>query len=793
MRNGCTGSAYLLLVLILAALFGPALVGEERLAFRDTSHFYTPLYEYVAHRQYEQWLPLWNPLDLTGLPLVGETTTAVFYPPRIVVYKLFDRPDVAITWYLLLHLILAGVAIHIAARMAGAKPLGCALAILVYPLCGPVFFLTYNVPFLVGAAWLPLAVAGGMRLRSRPTRRWISVTALALAMPILAGDPQTTIHVLLIGSVAIFTTICRSRFTRQSALALVAAFGLAIALAAPQWAASIDWGGQSSRVLTDHSTDRLDFSVPLWHWIELLLPAASGRLYPIYSRISHGIPGDGRTWALTLYAGLLPLVLALDRWQCRWRRLDVWDNLLPLGLALSLGAVYSVLANLTPGYGAFRYPGKWLPVAMLGLSISAARHVRLISCRSIFLRRKLVVLATIGLVAGVCIAISTSSDHWIASSRWPADRFWGPLRLDLATKLVTASTARVVLLAAILWWLVRDQPRLRQAWWKYSLLVLVSLDLFVVTRGQMAKIRVADENRWLIPVPEPTDNRGLRTAVTQWPDAWRETSSEDRLLEVEVSQRNARFGRWHLVDRQAMFNSMTSLRSQRIDALWSALARQNVFQKSTQLVDSRERVNAWLGIDHQWICVPETVARSESEPLVVLTAGPVPGQFETSLIKWHSVWRATPPQRRISVDSMSARVGEVASSDDSPGPLLETNRLAGSTPDQPAKIQWLAKSDDDATLNIGTNSAGLLEIKQFQDGNWHAAIEPIDEHGAPIGEAITVIVNRLDYLFMGIEIPAGDWRLCVWYRPWWLVPSGATWAMAMVAITWLIAPPRKKS
>ena len=33
---------------LLLLLFAPALIGEERLAFRDVSHFYTPLYDYVA-------------------------------------------------------------------------------------------------------------------------------------------------------------------------------------------------------------------------------------------------------------------------------------------------------------------------------------------------------------------------------------------------------------------------------------------------------------------------------------------------------------------------------------------------------------------------------------------------------------------------------------------------------------------------------------------------------------------------------------------------------------------------
>ena len=80
--------SYVFVPIAIVVLFASVLTGEERLAFRDVSHFYTPLYEYVASRTSDHWLPLWNPLDQTGLPLVGETTTAVLYPVRWAVFSL---------------------------------------------------------------------------------------------------------------------------------------------------------------------------------------------------------------------------------------------------------------------------------------------------------------------------------------------------------------------------------------------------------------------------------------------------------------------------------------------------------------------------------------------------------------------------------------------------------------------------------------------------------------------------------------------------------------------------------
>ncbi len=145
---------------VILLLLGAALVGLGRLAFRDVSHFYTPLYQYVAERTSEEWLPLWNPLDQTGIPLLGETTTAVLYPIRYLLFSLPIASETALAWYVALHLILASLAANWAASTSGASRGAAAIAGVIYPLSGSVFFLYTNPPFLVGAAWLPLVLGG---------------------------------------------------------------------------------------------------------------------------------------------------------------------------------------------------------------------------------------------------------------------------------------------------------------------------------------------------------------------------------------------------------------------------------------------------------------------------------------------------------------------------------------------------------------------------------------------------------------------------------------------------------
>lgn len=198
-----TRTSVLVAPVVIGLLFASTLVGIDRLAFRDVSHFYTPLFDYVASRTQSQWLPLWNPLDQTGIPLVGESTTAVFYPVRYLLFALPISSEVAIAWYVALHLLLASVAARACASWSGATRWSAAVAGIIYPLSGSILFLYTNPPFLVAAAWLPLALGPIICRRRIATTKRVLVAGPAIAMMILAGDPQTAIHAMLVAGLSL--------------------------------------------------------------------------------------------------------------------------------------------------------------------------------------------------------------------------------------------------------------------------------------------------------------------------------------------------------------------------------------------------------------------------------------------------------------------------------------------------------------------------------------------------------------------------------------------------------------
>ncbi|WP_442511442.1 hypothetical protein SH528x_003123 [Novipirellula sp. SH528] len=344
---------------IILLLFATVLVGVDRLAFRDVGHFYTPLYDYIGHRTRGEWLPLWNPLDQTGIPLVGETTTAVFYPVRWILFLLPIKTDAAVGWYVVIHLILAAITTRYAARRSGASGITATIAGLSYSLSGSVLVLYTNPPFLVGAAWLPLLMSTLIQRGHMPQTRRVLVAGVVMAMMILGGDPQTVANVVIVAIVVAFgrwglsliaprsyvrsegqtakkegvmiaeqsTTIPNVLTAERSTtmIAVLASCLVASILALPQIAASVSWSAQSDRVLRDDDSNWLappvpssrrgqayQFSVAPWHLAECVTPNAFGSLLPQYRRLSSLIPGDGRIWTPSVYMGLLVAIALLS-------------------------------------------------------------------------------------------------------------------------------------------------------------------------------------------------------------------------------------------------------------------------------------------------------------------------------------------------------------------------------------------------------------------------------------------------------------------------------------------------
>jgi len=386
----------LVVALPIVVLFGPACFTDSSFATRDAGHFYYPLFHWTA----EEWgagrLPLWNPLEGGGSPVVADASSSVFYPGKV----LFALPlpfALRFKLYVVAHVCLAAAGAYRLAKALSCSGRAAVLTAVAYSCGGSVAFQYSNVVFLVSAALLPwalLAMLSGMRSPS-----WASAVGLAmvLALMVLGGDPQMVVHVGLcallylvmyffVGETSVATPALAVPRKRQyghvliRACLLLASLAVAFALSAVQVLPAREAAEESTRAASvaprniyelagtsfgrksgekrenervesrpgseilhssgahSHQSEVYDFSIGPWRFAELFWPNVFGRMFPTHRRWLNKLPGEGRIWTPTIYLGLLTSILGL--WQLRLRSTDAIQRWLSwICLLFALGSL----------------------------------------------------------------------------------------------------------------------------------------------------------------------------------------------------------------------------------------------------------------------------------------------------------------------------------------------------------------------------------------------------------------------------------------------------------------------
>ncbi len=363
-RAALVGSAAVIVGLTLI-FFGHSLSGGQVFAMRDTAHFYYPLFYWCAKEWGAGRLPLWNPYEGIGSPVLADATSSVLYPGKL----LFILPlpfDWLFQFYIVAHFFLAAAGTWWLVREQNRSAAAATLAAIAFAFGGSVLFQYANVVFLVGAAWLPWAWTFLSRLLRGGKWSDAAWLAVILALMTLGGDPQMVVHVALLAMIGWFmqpkqTAGSRSnrevlasagdRYGRpilsrwKSAMVIAVAFGFAGLLAALQILPSAVYAKRTTRAQFaaarsiyeipakpqftaagilgvpaggTHHEQVYEFSIGPWRWMELFVPNVAGRPFPRHQRWLNYLPAEGSLWTPSLYMGLLPVWFAIG--QLRFRR-----------------------------------------------------------------------------------------------------------------------------------------------------------------------------------------------------------------------------------------------------------------------------------------------------------------------------------------------------------------------------------------------------------------------------------------------------------------------------------------
>ena len=745
-------------------LVGPVLVPSVQLAGRDTSRLYYPVKLAIASALGHGRLLLWDPWTESGVSLLGQLTPGLLHPFTLLYAAL--PFDLAFKLNHLLALPLAGLGAALLARRLGASGAAALIAAVSYGGCGALLSAaSSNLPFALGPAGIPLAIAALLWLLESPSPRRLLGAAAALALCAYAGDPQSML-VAALGGCALAWQRLRSRRVWLTFAWAAAALVLALPVALPA-AAQLARSSREAGAASD--LERGAFSTPPLRLLGLAVPFAfdgaedeRGRdtfseylgrgASPFYDSLSFGLPallfacaalgsGAGRT----LFA-LAAVLLAASTGEAMF--------------------VQGLLLRAVPLWRYFRYAEKLITPACCFLSVAAALGAE----RALGLavrgeggasrRRLLWASAGLSLFALAAWALLALGERSIAGALVAAGQQHDP---ELAQRFATA-LSNGALACAGLSGLVALVCAAR-ARTSRPALVLASAAAICFASTMLTAPRALHA----IPVEayrgDSLSGAGMIARAGPSSARWRaySTPGERLFTPIGIDPRLART----LAAREALWPQLSQL-----DGIETAASYFSAPDRSYEDAERRAEpaLQELFGVRFH-VLAPGAASSARAHVRLsetgfpVLESAPQPRAF--LLGAWHPV-----------ADSAAA-IDALAS------PSFEPHALAvipeGRTRQDAARaavaVELSRRSPEQLELQPAPAARSLLVVAEHYDPGWSASLD-----GAP-AEVVAV-----DALALGVEVPAGAHNVSLRFRPSGFLPGLAA-ALALVAV--LLALPRR--
>jgi hypothetical protein len=318
---------------------------------------------------------------------------------------------------------------------------------------------------------------------------------------------------------------------------------------------------------------------------ELVWPNFSGRPFPEYRRWLTAIGADSDFWSPSLYIGLLPLLLAFSTFTLRgadahqqwlswivligllgslgsyglgWllRQLSPGSMEATMPVADGVGGLYWLLTVVLPGYVQFRFPGKLMVLAAVGLAALAAQgwdHLE--KGPIVWLSRGLAALGALS-GAGALAVLGLRGVFVDALTAAAADPLFGPFKASGAWLDLCQSFLHTAVLCGSWWWLLRKHcAKAGWSWLRVAVVPLCAADLAIANAWM---VLTAPANAWhggpsLATRLSAAEDGPAPVRFFETPDlgskAWRESADPQRAAEVVAWQRRALIPNFHLSGR----------------------------------------------------------------------------------------------------------------------------------------------------------------------------------------------------------------------------------------------------
>lgn len=726
-------------------LLGGALLSGQALFWGTPSLQFVPWWVEAWEQIRVGSLPLWNDFNGMGAPLAANYQSALFYPPNwilLIFAAISGAKGVAWGYTLLaaMHLAWGGLGMVALLRRLGAGELAQAVSGLAFGLSGYLVGRLEFFSMVWVAAWLPWIIryadeiASPARSVDEQQKSNLSIyLVLALGMQMLAGHAQLTWYSILLTGAWVLIGALRGgwRKVAPAVLRLAIAGVLAAGLAAVQLAPTAEYLMQSQR------SDEVDYEFAMtysfWPWRFITMAAPD----------FFGNPGAGDYWGYAsfwedhAYLGVPVMLLAFStipamlkrrrepatRSQDRGVMALLWGIVI-VSFVLALGQntpVFPFLFEHVPTFDMFQAPARYLIWASFGLAVLGGLGADRWRCpekRGLYWLR----LGTAGMFAvtlGAGIAWQTMGDVQLTFIRATALAGGWALGTGLFTLLIPLA-----------------EKHGKKQLWNVGVILWLAADLLVAG--------------WML---NPTTSLNLYGESTKQVQAMREDLGDGRLFISDVELDDIKFKRFFRFKDFSAIEDWRNLRETILPniGIIDRVASANNFDPLLP-----GRYSEWMvtlqGLDtpvwRQWLAWMNV-------RLVEQIDASVPGGVRFSAVdggKRYGWYRCV-----LTVNDADTALAVLEQGENSERLVVEGNVPNAGQPcatEGGVQISEQGWKPNRKTIEVTADAPGWLMVSQTWYPGWIARVD---------GKRTTLL--HANYLFVGLEVPAGQHTVELVYRP----------------------------